>query len=185
MPLSTARPHPQPVDSCWLPLLHNRCGIKMIEKCVSPLQGPHQSRRILGCVRDNNGKEGALGTLCPGAKACILLPPPTGPSGCCKSQNSWSGMNLFPALSDFLGLIQILHAADGTHLSLGLGAPKQSFHLVTESGNGDPVGQQMPHVSPSSPLSRSPVTAWWGGLSDSLWAWPGDSVPGQPLGRGK
>lgn len=36
-----------------------------------------------------------------------------------------------------------------------LGAPKQSFHLVIENGNGDSVDQKTPHISPSIPLSRS------------------------------
>lgn len=62
------------------PLLHNRYGIKMIEKCVSLLQGSQRSRKIPGLCQGRYGKEGALGALCPGTEACILLQPPTGPS---------------------------------------------------------------------------------------------------------
>lgn len=103
------------------PLLHNRYGIKMIEKCVSPLQGSQRSRKIPGLCQRRYGKEGALGALCPIPRPASCSHHPQGHLGYWQIPDSWSGMNLFPALSDFLGLILILHASDGAHLSLGLG----------------------------------------------------------------
>lgn len=48
-----------------------------------------------------------------------------------------------------------------------LGIPKQSFHLVTKSGNGDPAGQQTLQINPSKLLTQS-VKDRYGGAACPL-----------------
>lgn len=124
------------------PLLNNQYGIKMIEKCIAPLQGAHQSQKNAGLVlrEDNWRMEAAQGTpLHPGAEARVRTPSPIGPSR--KSLRICGLGCIFLLLSTFLGPIEKLHVADGTCLSLG---------LVMEHGNGGAASRQAPQLSPSS-----------------------------------
>ena len=78
----------------------------MIEKCTSPLQGSHRSRKNSGLVlrEDNWRMEATQGTpLHPGAKACVTTPTTQRAilATLQTPRHSRSGMYLFPALSAF------------------------------------------------------------------------------------